>query len=118
MGAPFKIASRSSCLILDGADDGGENGTRNTPTGHLADDAADIRRRGRIGEQRKEHSENLSPDPAADCTREGVPKRTEVDILGGTRGDISADGAANDLYDEVDEQSRHRAILPRSGVRS
>src|SRR6266705_2824704 len=49
--APFMIAERSSRRrpVLDGADDRRENGTRDAATGHLADDAADIRRRGGIG---------------------------------------------------------------------
>jgi hypothetical protein len=103
IGAPFEIASRSAGFVLDGANDGREHGARNAATGHLADNAADIRRRGRIGEQWKQHSEDLSPDAAADGTRKRVSKRTEIDILGSARGDISADGAADDLYDEINE---------------
>jgi hypothetical protein len=60
--------------------------------------------------------EALSPDAAADCAGDGISKRTEIDILGGACGDISADGAADDLYDQIDEHSRHSVILPRSGI--
>jgi len=103
--APFTIAERASRRrhVLDGADDRRKNGTRDAATGHLADDAADIRRRGGIGKQRNQHAEDLSPDAAANRPREGVSKRTEIDILGGARGGISADGAADDLYDQIDE---------------
>src|SRR5437016_1882078 len=52
--------------VLDGADDCGENSTGHAATGHLADDAADIRCRGAIGEQRNQHTEELSPGAAAD----------------------------------------------------
>jgi hypothetical protein len=106
------IADRSSRPVLDGADDRRENGTRDAATGDLTDDASDIRRRGRIGEQGNQHAENLSPDAAADCTRDGIPDCTEIDILGGAPGNISADGPADDLDDQIDEQSRHGATLP------
>src|ERR1700742_157164 len=54
-----EITDRSSRrLVLDGSDDGGEHGTGNATPGHLADDAADIRCRGRIGKQRKQHAED------------------------------------------------------------
>ncbi len=59
---------------------------------------------------------DLSTNAAADGTRDGISKRTEIDILGGAGGNISADGAANDLDDQIDEHSRHNVILPRSGV--
>src|SRR5437879_5152002 len=65
------------CSVLDGADDCGENRTGNTAAGHLADDAADIRRRGTIGEQRNQHAEELSPGAAADRARDGISKRTK-----------------------------------------
>jgi len=97
------IAERSSRPILDGADDRRENSTRNAATGHLTDDAADIRRRGGIGEQGNQHSEDLSPDAAADRTRDGISDCTEIDILGRSRGNISADGAADELDDQIDE---------------
>src|SRR5450631_4615863 len=99
--APFMIAERSSRRrpVLDGTDDRRENGTRNAATGHLADDAADIRRRGGIGEQRNQHAEDLSAYAATNRACDGVPERTEIDILGCARGDVSADGAADDLYD-------------------
>ena len=88
--APFMTAERSSRRrpVLDGADDRRENGTRDAATGHLADDAADIRRRGGIGKQRNQHAEDLSPDAAANGPREGVSKRTEIDILGCARDGI------------------------------
>jgi hypothetical protein len=102
--APLTIADWSSCCpALDSTDDRRENGTRNAATGHLADDAADIWRRGRIGEQRNQHAEDLSAYAATNRTRDSVSKRTEIDILGGTRDNISADGAADDLYDQIDE---------------
>jgi hypothetical protein len=43
------------------------------------------------------------PDAAANRPRKGVSKRTEIDILGCARGGISTDGAADDLYDQIDE---------------
>jgi hypothetical protein len=100
---PVQIASRSGGFILDGAYDGRENGTRNAAAGYLADDAADIRRRSRIGEQWNQHSEDLSAGAATDGTRKRVSQCPEIDILGGACGDISADGAADDLYDEINE---------------
>jgi hypothetical protein len=87
----------SSCLVLEGADDRGENGTGNAATGDLADNTADIRRRSRIGEQRNQHAEDLSSGAAADGARQRVSERAEIDILGRTRGDIPTDGAADDL---------------------
>src|SRR5205823_13217761 len=70
--------------VLDGADDCGENSTGHAATGHLADDAADIRCRGAIGEQRNQHTEELSPGAAADRTGAGgqllgmlIPLHTE-----------------------------------------
>jgi hypothetical protein len=112
------IAERSSRRrpVLDGTDDRRENGTRDAATGHLADDAADIRRRGRIGQQRNQHAEDLSAHAATHRTCDGVSKRTEIDIPGRARGNISADGAADELYDQIDEKSRRDAILPGSGV--
>jgi hypothetical protein len=46
----------------------------------------------------------------------GISKRTEIDILGGAGGNISTDGAADDLDDQIDEHCRHNVTLPRSGV--
>jgi hypothetical protein len=97
---------------FDGAHNRRQHCPCNAATGHLADDAADIRRRGGIGEQRDQHAEDLPSDAAADRARNGVSKRTEIDILGRARGNVSADGAADDLYDQIDEYSRHGAILP------
>jgi hypothetical protein len=90
------LAARSCRLVLDGTDDCRQNRAGNAATGHLADDAADIRRRGGVGEQRNQHAEDLSPDAAPDRTRDGVSKRTEIDVLGGACGNIAADGAADD----------------------
>src|ERR1700674_3061332 len=87
------IADRLSRLALESADDRRENGTRHATTGHLADDAADIRCRSAIGEQRKQHAEDLSPDAAANSPRDSIPECTEIDILGRARRDVSADGA-------------------------
>jgi hypothetical protein len=89
--------------VLDGADDRGKNGAGNATTGHLADDAADIRRRGTIGKQRNQHTEDLSPDAAADSSRDGVSKGPKIDILGRAGGDIAAHGTADDLDDQIDE---------------
>jgi hypothetical protein len=89
--------------VLDGADDRGENRAGNATTGHLADDAADIRRGGTIGKQRNQHTEDLSPDAAADGPRDGVSKGSEIDILGRAGGDIAAYGATDDLDDQIDE---------------
>jgi hypothetical protein len=97
------IAACSSRPVLDGADDRRENRARDAATGHLADDAADIRRRGGICKQWNQHAEDLPPDAAADSARDGVSKRTEIDILGCAPGDISSDGAADDLYDQIYE---------------
>src|SRR3984957_14279659 len=110
-------AGMSGRLVLQCADDCGENGTRHATAGDLADDATDIRRRGAVGEQRKQHAKDLSPDTTADGSCDRIPERTEIDILGRAGGDISADSAADDLYDQIDEQSRHSVILPRSGVK-
>src|ERR1700720_1867045 len=111
--APLTIADWSGRRpVFDGAHNRRQHCPCNAATGHLADDAADIRRRGRIGEQRNQHAEDLSAYAATNRTRDGVSKRTEIDILGCVRGDISADGAADDLYDQIDEKSRHDAILP------
>jgi hypothetical protein len=106
------MADGSGRLVLEGADDRGKNGARHAATGDLADDAADIRRRSRIRQQRDQHAEDLSTGAAADGARERVAERAEIDVLGRPRGDIAADGAADDLNEQVDEQSRHDAILP------
>src|SRR5260221_10614853 len=51
--ALLTIAARSGrCPVLESPDDRREDGSSDAATGHLADDAADIRRRGAIGEQR------------------------------------------------------------------
>src|ERR1700761_3383255 len=101
--------------VLDGTDDRGEDGTGYAAAGDLADDAADIRRRAGIGQQRNQCAQNLSSDAAAHCTGDGISKRTEIDVLGRAGGDIAADRAADDLDDQVNKHSRHGVILPRSG---
>jgi len=98
--------------VLDGADDRREYGTGNAAAGHLADDAADIRCRGGIGQQWDEHAEQLSPGPAANGAGDGVPKGAEIDVFGCVAGDIAADRATDDLNDQIDERSRHDLILP------
>src|SRR5258708_31016469 len=108
--APLAIADWSGRRpVLDGADDRGQDRPCNAATGHLADDAADIRCRGGIGEQRDQHAEDLAPDATADRTRAGISKWTEIDILGGARRNIAADSAAADLHDQMHAQSRHGA---------
>jgi len=102
--------------VLDGADDCGKNRPGNTAAGHLADDAADIRRLSAVGKQRNQHTEELSPGAAADRTRDGVSEGSEIDILGHAGGDIAAYGATDNLDDQIDEQSRHDALLPDPGV--
>src|SRR5258708_14343332 len=93
--APLAIADWSGRRpVLDGADDRGQDRPRNAATGHLADDAADIRCRGGIGEQRDQHAADLSPDATADATRDGISKRTDIDILDGPRPTLTADCAA------------------------
>src|SRR6202171_203293 len=76
--APFMIAEPSSRRrpVLDGTDDRRENGTRDAATGHLADAAADIRRRGGIGEQRYQHAQDLCAYAATNRTCDGVSKRS------------------------------------------
>jgi hypothetical protein len=111
------VSDRSSSRpVLDGADDRRQHGACNATTGNLTDDAADIRRRGGIGKQWNQHAKDLSAGAAADGACDGVAKRTEIDVLGGASRNISADGAANDLDDQIDEHSRHNVTLPRSGV--
>jgi hypothetical protein len=100
---PESVSWSSRRPVLDGADDCGKNGAGNATTGHLADDAADIRRRCTIGKQRNQHAEDLSSDAAADSPRDGVSKGSEIDILGRAGGDIAAYGAADDLDDQIDE---------------
>ena len=68
--------------VLDGADDRGENGAGDAATGDLAYDAADIGRRGAIGQQRNQHAEKLPAGTAADGARDGISKRAEIDVLG------------------------------------
>jgi hypothetical protein len=58
----------------------------------------------------------LSANAAADSARDGISKRTEIDILGDAGRNVSTDGAADDLDDQIDEHSRHNVTLPRSGV--
>jgi len=48
-------------------------------------------------------AEDLSPGATADCTRDRISDRTEIDILGGACGNIPAHGAADDLDDQIDE---------------
>jgi len=89
--------------VLDGADDRGENRAGHAAAGHLADDAADIRGRGAIGEQRNQHPEELSPGAAADRPRDSISERTKIDILGRGGRDVAADSATDDLDDQIDE---------------
>src|SRR3954452_21756994 len=98
-------AAPSARLVLDRADDRGENGSGNATAGHLADDAADVRGRSAVGEQRNQHAENLTAGAAANGTHDGIHKRPEIDVLGRASCDIAADGAADDLDDQIDEQS-------------
>src|ERR1700730_2410575 len=96
--------SRSSRRpVLDGADDCGQNGAGHAATGHLADNAADIRGRGAIGQQRNQHTKDLSPGAAADRTRDGISERAKINILARAGSDIAADRATDDLDDQVDE---------------
>src|SRR5216684_4052329 len=74
-------------LVLDCTDDCCEKSTRDPATGHLTDDATNIWRRSCIGKQRKEHPENLSANTAAN-------------------------GAADELYDQINENSRHSVVSP------
>ncbi len=79
-------------------------------TGHLADNAADIGRRGAIGEQRNQHAEQLSSGAAADGPDDGVCNVPRSMFLAAPGDDIAADGSADNLDDEVDEHpdmSRH-----------
>src|ERR1700733_13804861 len=115
--APLMVSDRSSSRpVLDGAHDRRQHGASNAATGNLTDDAADIRRRCGIGKQWNQHAEDLSAGAAADGARDGISKRAEIDILGGAGRNVSTDGAANDLDDQIDEHSRHNVTLPRSGV--
>src|ERR1700730_17753847 len=62
--APLTIADWSGRRpVFDGAHNRRQHCPCNAATGHLADDAADIRRRGGIGEQRDQHAEDLPPTP-------------------------------------------------------
>jgi hypothetical protein len=97
------MVERSSRPVLDGADDRRKNRTRDAATGHLTDDAADVRRRGAIGEQGNQHPQDLSADAAPDRTRDGISDCTEIDILGCAAGNIPTDGAADDLDDQINE---------------
>src|SRR5258708_37793320 len=58
-------ADRSGRFVLDRADNRGEHGAGHAATGHLADDAADIRRRGGIGQQRNQRICPPAPPPIA-----------------------------------------------------
>ena len=62
-------------------------------------------------------AQKLPAGTAADGARDGISKHAEIDVLGRAPCDIAADGAADDLDDQVDEHSRHNTSLPRSGVR-
>src|SRR5262249_1659359 len=95
------LSSRSA--VLDDADDRCEHGPSHAAACNLSDNAADIRRRGAIGEQRNQHAEDLAPDPATDRSGDGVSKRPQIDILGGIGDDVAADRATDDLHNEVDE---------------
>src|ERR1700722_6652502 len=99
-------ADSSGGLVLESADDRGENGPRHATSGDLADDAADIRCRSAVGEQRQQHAEDLSPDAAADGAGDSISDCPEFDVLRRARRDISTDSAADDLDDQIDEQSR------------
>src|SRR6202051_4776187 len=82
--APLMVSNWSRRRpVLDRADDRRQHGARNATTGNLTDDAADIRRRGGIRKQWNQHAKDLSAGAAADGARDGISKRTEIDILGG-----------------------------------
>jgi hypothetical protein len=81
--APLMVSGRSSGRsVLDGADDRRQHGAGNATPGRLADDAADIRRRAGIGEQRNQHTKDLSAGATADGAGDGICKCTEIDVLG------------------------------------
>jgi hypothetical protein len=119
------MADGSGRLVLEGADDRGKNGPRHAATGDLADDAADIRRRSRIRQQRDQHAEDLSAGAAADGARERVAERAEIDVLGRPRGDIAADGADMTRYSPIRKSvlacavpdDRRRVELRRSNAK-
>jgi mannose-6-phosphate isomerase-like protein (cupin superfamily) len=103
--------------VLDRANDRRENGAGNATASDLAHDTTDIRRGGAVGQQRDQHTEDLSPDATTHCARDCVSKRAQIDGLGRIGGDISTDSAADDLNQQIDEHSRHDAILRNPGVK-
>jgi hypothetical protein len=59
-------------------------------------------------------TEDLPSDTAANCARDRISKRAKINILGCACDDISADCAAYELYDQINENSRHCVISPKS----
>jgi hypothetical protein len=66
--------------ILDRADDCRQHGACHAATCDLADNAADVRCGSAIGKQRNQRAEKLSPGSATDCARDGISKRTEIEL--------------------------------------
>ncbi|MEH2475277.1 hypothetical protein V1281_003547 [Nitrobacteraceae bacterium AZCC 2161] len=97
------VADRLSGFALDGAHNRRENRPRDAAAGDLTDDASNIRRRSRIGEQGNKHAEDLSADATTNGSGDRVSKRSEINVFGSAPGDIAADGTADDLYDQIDE---------------
>jgi hypothetical protein len=52
--------------------------------------------------------EDLPSDTAANCARDRISKRAKINILGCACDDISADWAAYELYDQINENCRDR----------
>src|SRR5215207_1215709 len=109
---PVDLGNPLCRLALNCADDRSENSASNTAARQLADDRANIGGRGRIGEHRNDHPENLPADTTTNGARDGVSNRAEIDVRGCLPGDVSANGAADNLHNEIDEQSGHGVVSP------
>src|SRR5262245_18781868 len=88
-------------LVLDEADDGGEDRPAAAAAYHLADQGADVGGTRRTREGRNQRRQKLAAAQATDCARDRVAERTKADVLESSSRAISAERTGNDLDDEI-----------------
>src|SRR4029077_1347009 len=88
----------------------GEDGAADTAADDLADERAGIDVTGRARERRHYLGKKLYADNPADSPRNCVADRAERAVLERRSGGIAADDTSDNLYDEIDESSRHVSL--------
>jgi hypothetical protein len=91
--------------ILDEANNGRDNGAGDAAADGLPDHRADIDIAGRALQHRQQSGEQRPAARAADGAGNGIAERAEVDVLHRGACGIAADGAGDELDDEIDQRS-------------